>query len=370
MNRKKGLLLAIAIVAYLAALFFVNRIDKEPLTSTEGQSYEKATVSSIKKDNLQEDGNRYGEQQVMLHIDSGSEKGKEVEATSPGGTLFGADCVEGMHVIAIISVNGDEILATVYAQDRSLCILGFLVIFIVTVLLIGGKKGAKAIASLFFTLVSIFFLLFPLLYRGCSPFWVTVLIAAVTTVFTILFVGGCNRKSFAAIVGTVSGVVIAGITAQLFGKAAGITGYNVSDIEALSYVAQYTKIKIGGLLFAGILISSLGAVMDVGMSMAATMAELKEKKPDLTARELFQSGIHVGRDMMGTMTNTLILAYVGGSLSTLLLNYAYDLSANQLINSYQIGIEIMQGLSGSLGIVLTVPVTAAVSAFFLTKQEK
>ena len=74
--------------------------------------------------------------------------------------------------------------------------------------------------------------------------------------------------------------------------------------------------------------------------------------------------------MMGTMTNTLILAYVGGSLTTLLLNYAYDLPANQLINSYQIGIEIMQGLSGSMGVVLTVPITAVVAALLITRKEE
>ena len=85
---------------------------------------------------------------------------------------------------------------------------------------------------------------------------------------------------------------------------------------------------------------------------------------------MFLSGIRIGRDMMGTMTNTLIFAYVGGSLSTLITNYAYDLSYNQLINSYTIGIEIMQGLSGSLGVVLTVPVTAAVAAVFIGRKKQ
>ena len=90
----------------------------------------------------------------------------------------------------------------------------------------------------------------------------------------------------------------------------------------------------------------------------------------MQAKQIFISGIHVGRDMMGTMTNTLILAFVGSSLSSLMTNYAYDLSYNQLINSYSIGIEIMQGLSGSLGVVLTVPFTAAISSLLITSKRK
>lgn len=368
LNWKKIIAAMIAIVVFAGILVYVNDFDKEPLTSNTGQSYEKAKVVEITEDNLQEDGNRYGNQEVILKMTSGSLKGKEVEATSPSGTLFGADCVVGMKVIAIISVNEDTVVATVYAKDRSMCILAFILIFIAMVIFIGGVKGVKAIASLIFTLVSILYLQFPLIYRGFSPFVVTVVVAAVTTMFTMLFVGGANRKSVAAIVGTVTGVIIAGVTAQIFGKAAGISGYNVSDIESLNYMGQYTKVQIGGLLFSGIIISALGAVMDVGMSIASTMAELHEKKPDMGRKELFVSGIHVGKDMMGTMTNTLILAYVGGSITTLMLNYAYDLSTNQLINSYNIGIEIMQGLSGSMGIVLTVPITAFVSALLLTKK--
>ena len=85
-----------------------------------------------------------------------------------------------------------------------------------------------------------------------------------------------------------------------------------------------------------------------------------ETDKTLSMKRLFVSGINVGRDMMGTMTNTLIFAYVGGAMTTLVINYAYDLSYRQLANSYVIGIEIMQGLSGSLGVVLTVPILSLI----------
>ena len=355
-------------VTFAAILLYINDITKTELISTEGQSYEKAVVTKITKDNLEEDGNRYGNQEVILKMNSGDLKGQEVTATSPGGTLFGADCTEGMHVIAIVSIAEDENVVTVYSQDRTWAIYGFLLLFIVIVCLIGGKKGAKAIFSLIFTGVTILYVLFPMIYRGYSPIMVTLFICFLATIFTMWMIGGLSEKTIAATIGTICGVAAAGAVALAFGHFAGISGYNVSDIETLSYVAQNTPIKIGELLFSGIILSALGAVMDVGMSIASTLQEIHETDPSLGKRKLFLSGIHVGRDMMGTMVNTLILAYVGGSLSTLMTNYAYNLSYNQLMNSYIIGIEIMQGLAGSLGVVLTVPITAVVAVKLIYKK--
>lgn len=368
---KKAILKIITAITFLSilgmAIFLINNFKREPLISNEGQSYEKAKVVKITKDNLQENGNRYGNQEVVLKIKTGKYKGKQVEANSPSGTLFGADCTVGMNVIAIVSVSGETMAVTVYSQDRTIPIGLFVLLFILIVCVIGRKKGVKSIISLAVTLISIFYILFPLLYRGYSPFIVTVIIAMLVTLFTMFYVGGINKKSFAAVTGTVIGVIIAGISAYVFGKCAGISGYNVSDIESLNYVSQYCKLQIGGLLFSGIIISSLGAVMDVGMSIASTINELYQKKPESTIKELFISGINVGKDMMGTMSNTLILAFVGGSITTLMLNYSYNLPVKQLLNSYNIGIEIMQGISGSIGIVLTVPITAFITAEIIKK---
>lgn len=368
LNWKKTAAGIAALVVFAAALMYCSRIEKVSLISTEGQSYEKARVVEVTKDNLAEDGNRYGEQKVILKINSGSLKGQEVEAVSPSGTLFGATCKPGMRVIAIVSVTGDTNVVTVYSQDRSIAIYGFAAFFTLVVCGIGGRKGMKAVVSLAFTVVSIFGLLLPLIYKGYSPITVTILLCVVATVFTMLMISGWSKKTIAAVVGTTCGVTAAGISALIFGHFAGISGYNVSDIETLNYVAQYTPIRIGGLLFAGIIISSLGAVMDVGMSMASAIQEIYEANPQVGKKKLFMSGIHVGRDMMGTMTNTLILAYVGGAITTLVINYSYNLSYHQLLNSYNMGIEIMQGLAGSLGVVLTVPLTAAVAVELIYRK--
>ena len=171
-------------------------------------------------------------------------------------------------------------------------------------------------------------------------------------------------------IGTIIGVIIAAICAAGFGYVAKISGYNVSEVEELVFVANNTELKVGGILFSAILIASLGAVMDVSMSISSTLTEIYNHNKNIGRVELFKSGINVGRDMMGTMSNTLILAFTGGSINTLILNYAYALKHNQIINMYEIGIEIMQGVSGSIAIILSVPLVSIISSYFLTYGRK
>ena len=369
-NWKKVLVGTLCLVGFLLLLVKVNQFEKVPLISTEGQSYEKAIVTKITKDNLAEDGERYGTQEVRVQVKTGAHAGEEFDAVNPSGSLFGMEnCKTGSRVIVIVSTTEDNTVVTVYSKDRTAAIYLFGLFFCLIVCVIGGKKGIKAIASLAFTGICIIYLMFPLMYRGISPIAITIVVAILSTLLTLWLLGGMTNKTVSAVIGTICGVVVAAVAAILFGKAAGITGYNVSDIETLNYVAQNTHVRIGQLLFAGIIIAALGATMDVGMSIASTIQELHDRSPKLGTRELFVSGIRVGRDMMGTMANTLIFAYVGGALSTLVVNYAYNLSYNQLINSYVIGVEIMQGLSGTLGVVLTVPITAAVSAVLIGKKK-
>ena len=165
-------------------------------------------------------------------------------------------------------------------------------------------------------------------------------------------------------------MLTAGIAATLFSLASGITGYNVSDIETLMTLWNVLDIQVGSLLFSGLLISSLGAVMDVAMSIGSSMSEILAQNPSLGRRDLLRAGIRVGRDMMGTDSNTLILAFAGSSLSMLLLDYSYSLPYRQIINSNNIGIAVMQGLAGSFGVVLSVPITVAAGAFLYTAHRQ
>ena len=347
-------------------VFRLNQVDKVALVSREGQSFEKGVVTEILQDNLQPDGTRVGEQTVRVRMTSGTLEGQEIETTSSAGFLFGAPCTVGMRVVVMQSVAGDTVVSSVYSQDRGLQILLFAALYLLALFLIGGLQGVKGALGLVFTFGCVLFVYLPMVYRGWSPFWSAVLVCGVTTVVTLWLLGGPTRKTLAATAGTVAGVVMAGVSASLFSFATGITGWNVSDIESLMTLWNTSGIQVGGLLFSGLLISALGATMDVAMSIASSMAEILAQTPDLSRRDLFRAGMRVGRDMMGTDSNTLILAFAGGSISMLVLNYAYDLPWLQIINSNNIGIAIMQGLSGSFGVVLCVPATVALSTLRYT----
>ena len=354
--------LLIAGILFLLLFFSFRGIEKTKLLDTDGRNFEKAEVTKVISGNISSSGS--GKQTVELKLLSGDHKGKYVEATSSQSYLFGAKCKKGMKVIAIVNESKGELMASVYSVNRGSMIWLMVAVFVAIVVAVGGRKGVSSILSLIFTMLCIFYIFLPMIYKGISPIIAAVFVVIFTTVVTMTMVDGITKKSISAMLGTIIGVVFAGIFAIIFGKVTTITGYNVSDIENLVYVSEMTDIKIGELLFAGILIASLGAVMDVGMSIASTINELKEQNPQMTSKELFQSGMNVGRDMMGTMTNTLILAFTGGSINTLVFIFAYNYEYLQVINMYSVGIEIMQGLSSSLGVIMAVPFTSYISSKF------
>ncbi|MCC8065948.1 MAG: YibE/F family protein [Clostridiales bacterium] len=400
------------LAAFIGLILWANQVEITELANRSGQTFEKGVVTEIVKDNLQSDGSRSGQQTVKVEMLTGVRKGEVLEMTSSSGYLFGAACTVGMHVIVMQSVSGDVTVASVYVKDREWVIYIFAALYLLLLCIVGGKQGVKGSLGLIFTFVSVIFLYIPLIYRGYSPFWVAVFVCFITTLITMYLIGGATRKTICAIGGTVTGILCAGITAILFSKASGITGYNVSDIESLLTLWNVKGIQVGGLLFSGLLISALGATMDVAMSISSAMDEIARQmwaakdasigSPDSTKetqgtvseipdndvkaqtdfakknpareninrRELWLAGMRVGRDMMGTDSNTLILAFVGNSTSTLMLDYAYNLPYQQLINSNNIGIAIMQGLSGSFGIVLSVPLTVTLGALLLARKKE
>ena len=367
--RRWWLMAAVLILTAGIAVALQN-VQKTQLINRTGQTFEKGVVTAVLRDNLEPDGTRVGDQLVEVEMTTGVRKGQTIQMTSSSGYLFGAACTEGMRVIVMQSVAGDTTVSSVYSQDRGGILILFAVLYLAALIVIGGWQGLKGALGLAFTFLAIIYLYLPLVYLGWPPLWTSVLICAVTTAVTMYLIGGPTLKTVVASAGTVAGVVIAGLMAALFGWATGISGWNVSDIETLITLWNTNGINVGELLFAGLLISSLGAVMDVAMSVASSMGEVLAQNPSMHRGALFASGMRIGRDMMGTDSNTLILAFAGGSVSMLLLNYAYDLPILQVLNSNNIGIAVMQGLAGSFGVVLAVPVTVALATLLYTARRK
>lgn len=370
-RKKRGILLLLILAAagFLLWIYQLNQIEREPLMENEGREFVKARVLSVIEDN-EEAGTYIGNQTVLLELLSGSHKGETLEALSSSSYLYGAHCREGMKVTAIVSESRGELTASVYSFYREPIVYGFVAFFLLLIWLLGGKKGLCSIGGLAFTFFLILYFFLPFIYRGYSPVLGAVLTVVLTTIVTMFLIAGFTKKALIAMLGTITGVIAAGLLASLFGRLAQVTGYNVSDIENLIYVQEQTGIRIGELLFSGILIAALGAVMDVSMSIASSLQEVLEQNPSLNRKELFQSGMRIGKDMMGTMSNTLILAFTGGSINTLVFLYAYAYQYQQIVNMYDIAIEIMQGIASSCGVILTVPVSSLLCAVIYKKVKR
>lgn len=364
-KHKRHLIILLITVLFAVFLIRYNQIDRVGLYDTEGKTFEKARVVDIVEDNETESGNQIGNQIVSLELLTGDYKGNTVEAVSSSSYLYGAHCEVGMRVIAEVNESDDSLYVTVFSQDRTWILYAIVFLFLVTLCIIGGRQGFNSAIALVFTFVCIVFLFLPMIYRGISPVLAAAAVAVLTTFVTMYLIGGLSSKSITSMIGTVAGVGISAVLAVVFGKIAGISGYNVSDIEQLEYVGQMTNVRIGELLYAGILISALGAVMDVAMSVASTISEIHFRNPQLSRKELFTSGIRVGKDMMGTMSNTLILAFTGSSINTLVFMYVYGYGIVQITNMYSIGIEIIQGIASTMGVILTVPIVSVISAWHL-----
>lgn len=241
-----------------------------------------------------------------------------------------------------------------------------IILYGILLVALGRLKGLKALASLMITLGLLFLVLFPLALKGVNPIFITVLISLVVSLVTFRIIGGKTIKTISATLGTFSGVVLAGIIAILFGKLMHLSGMSTEEAKILLYSLN-VNINFEGLLFSGIIIGALGAIMDVGMSIASAVNEVRKVHPEASFENLFKSGMQVGRDIMGTMANTLILAYTGGSLPLLLLIIASRASIAKTINLELISLEILRAMAGSIGLVLCIPVTALISGYLYSK---
>ncbi len=253
----------------------------------------------------------------------------------------------------------------IYVSDhiRSDHIFILLGIFILLIILIGGKQGVKAVITLGLTIFLVLKVLLPLMLKGINPIPISVAISIIITIVTIFIIGGINSKSISAVIGTSSGVIIAGLIAYIVGSKAKLTGFNAEEATMLMYIPQDIDFDFKALLFSGIILGALGAIMDVGMSIASSIEEIHNANKEISGRELFNAGMNVGKDIMGTMTNTLILAYAGSSIPLLLLFMAYEIPMKEIINLDLIATEIVRSLSGSIGLILTIPLTALIAAF-------
>jgi len=363
-------LLSFFFLCFLLSIYLLNKPNGTNVaTAASKLIFVRAHVSEILSENASPDGwtegLRLGTQEIRVIIDSGAYKNTELPAVNYLNAYANIDLKEGMPIIVRLDIDDHNMpyIASIanYNRGRTLTLLA--VIFILFLIVLGGKKGISAVLGLIFTLFSIWFLLIPLLQRGFPVIPSTIALAAMTTIVSLYLLNGMSKKTLIATLGCIGGVTIAGIFASIASLLTPINGFNMMAAEELILRASDDGLNISGLLTSGIIIASLGAVMDVALTITSAVSELHAMNRKASRKALFKSGLNIGQDAMGTMANTLILAFSGASLNTLILFRAYGYPYLQIFNSDMMAIEIIQGLSGSIGIVLTVPFVAALSAF-------
>lgn len=370
--------LSIIILLIAAVIFVVFRciaVDNgEQERGDEYAEYEKATVTAVLTDSTEPDdnaeGGMRGEQQITAVVNSGQYEGETLLAYNYANPLFGTAIEVGDDVVLLISTYKDGThTATVYEYNREIAVAIIVALFLLVTILVGGKTGAKSLIGLILTLICIFFILIPLLMKGYPTLLTVFLMCAYVAVVCFVILGGVRKKTVCAALGTIAGVAIALLFALAVQSLAKVDGYRTDNAEALLQLRQGgSLLGIKYLLVGGIVISALGAVMDVAMSISSALSEIHTVDPTLGKKELFRSGMNIGRDMVGTMTNTLILAFIGSSFSLVIYLYSLGLETHQLLSSAYVSLEVISGIASSIGVILSVPITAIITSVILDRH--
>jgi len=310
---------------------------------------------------------------VRVRITEGAFAGREIETIHYYGSNPAYDFLIYPGDKVVLSLDAENnVLYNAYISDlsRDKYVFALLVIFLVFIVAVGGWQGIKTIISLVLTGLAVVKILLPAILNGKDPVTVTVLTCAGITVITHLLIIGLNRKALAAVTGTMIGIISGGILAKYIISFSRISGLGSEESRLFFFSFAEGKIDITGLLFAGIVIGSLGAVMDVAISISSSITEVNSVNPQLTFSQLLRSGLNIGRDIIGTMANTLILAYTGSALPLMLLLMCNNIPYQKYINLDMIATELIRALAGSIGLILAVPFTALVGAALCKGYEK
>jgi uncharacterized membrane protein len=367
----KTLIAAAALAAYVAgALAFARGTTYVPLYKSAGGahvSYARARVLEVESETIDsEAGLTTGYQDLRARLLEGEKAGAVVELRNYLNYTTNVRLKAGQAFVAHVDfADSERFLVSVYSPDRGPVLLALALVFAAALCGIGGRRGFRSLLGIGFTFVGIAFVFIPLLYRGASPAAAALAVTSITLCVSLALLGGLDAKTLSAMLGCLAGLAASALAIAAFQALAGLSGYTTAESDALLAIAGRGRLKVGELLFAAMLISSSGAVMDVAISIASAANEVAVCDPLMPRLRIFRSGMRVGRDMMGTMANTLILAFTGSSLNAIILIYSLERSSLQILDSSAIAAAILEALCGSLAVLITVPAVAFVSAILL-----
>ena len=360
----------------LAVLFLVagHRVASGRLPQLDGDDGEPVAANVVQITGREEERVDLGSNGVAesvyitftAKLASGENRGETVEALQTVDYFMAGameEVSEGDRVLLYYEEEAFRNLHWMMGEYRRTdALLVLLVVFAGALLLLGRAKGFHTLVSLVLTVSAVLWVFLPAVLSGYNIYlWASCTCLFVVAV-TLLLVGGFSLKTLCAALGCCGGLAACGLLTAAMNRVLHLTGVVDQETAYLSQVNPQHPVDMRALIFGAILIGAMGAVMDVGISLASALWELRQKGKDPTAKSLLASGLAIGRDMLGTMSNTLILAYIGSSLATVLLLAAYQSAPLGLFNRELVAVELLQMLVGSLGILLTVPAASLACA--------
>jgi len=300
-------------------------------------------------------------QTIKVEILEGENDGKVVTIENDFLVLKEGDSFYLRH--SIDGLDGSE-MYSVKDIDRRGVILSFIALFIVVIIIFSGKQGLRSILSLIGSFFVIMYILVPSLLSGYPPMLTSIAIATVILFLAIYLTHGFNKESTVAFIGTVTAVVLTGLLAYLGVTLARLSGFTSDEAVYLNFNTRGV-LDFTGLLLGGIMIGVLGVLDDIAVTQAAIVTEIYSSAPNLSRREVYRKALRVGKEHVGALVNTLALAYTGASLPLLLLFSTSDSSMGSVLNQEIFATEIIRTTVGSIGLILTVPITTLLAVYIL-----
>jgi len=361
----KDTMLIAAVLIVSALLFFQMNPSSVP-----GQKTVAVRVIHIDDDSDMISGwLKVGGQEITARILSGPFRGREITVQNSliGDMIFDRYVKVGKRAIFTLSLKDNEITdAKLVDYDRQIWHFSLFAVFAGFLIFFARYTGIKAVISFIFTTIVFVAVGIPSILAGNNPIAICMMLAALFGVTTLLLVGGFSLRTLAAIVGFFVSLLLSGVLAIIAGKGLRL-GTAVSDIANTLFYSGHSQLDISGIFFGAVILGASGAMIDIAIGVATSVREVARANPALGAKRLIFSGFEVGRAALGTMTTTLLLAYVGCSLFLFLVFAAKTTHFARIINFNFVSAEILRTLIGSIGMVLIVPITAVVAGFLYRK---
>lgn len=331
----------------------------------------KAKVISIDNSEVIKAGvSAVGQQIMRVVLLDGPHKNNNVEAVNLLVGNLEYDSFYSEEDIILVGLKEENGYLQVKASEpyRQPYVLLLCIFFVLCLIGYAGIIGVKALMSFLLTILCIWKLYIPLLLGGYNPIIVTIIVVILLSAIIIFAITGWTRKGTAAFIGVSIGLIITFILTLIFGHLLKLSGMTAPYAETIVF-SGYFHLNMQQLFYGAIIIGSSGAAMDIAMDVSSSCWEIRDKCPDIQYKELCHSGFNVGKDVLGTMTTTLLLAYSGGYLTLIMLFYIRDASLHKIINMQIVAAELMRTLVGSIGLIIVAPTTAILAAFLMTKRE-